>query len=393
MPLLWQHQTAILRSPARFKLAACGRRWGKTVAAVVATVLGHGEEPGDLPGLSSGARLWWVAPNTTQLRASRAWDLLKAACPGARIWEQIKRIELRNGGSVDVMSAESLDALRGPGLDGVVIDEAAYVPVYLWEAVLRQALIDTGGWALFLSTPNGRNWFWERFRDADSKPDWQAWQLPTSDNPHISAAELTATKAEIGPRRFAQEHEAQFTEIEGALWPGDYFEDVWATDAEWPESFRVSALAVDPALGGGDFSAAVFVGFERGLLWIDAHIQRQPPNELVAASLAMWRRLRPTFFVLEANGFQQLLSPIFAQAVERMGMPPVPVQLIQSREKKEIRIQRLDPYLANRRLRFRRTADCATLVEQLQMFPSPQYHDDGPDALEMAVRMLTEATT
>ena len=378
---------------------ACGRRFGKTGLGLLAVIRGHGPDPAGgerhFKGAIDGATIWWVAPSYPTIVASEIWSHLKLACQGA--WsnksEVDKRIEFGNGGSITIRSADNPDSLRGPGLDGLFVDEAAFLSVEAWEKALRPALSDKQGWCIFASTPNGRNWFHDLFKHTIDWENWERWQLPSSCNPLVTGKELEQIKRTSGPRVFAQEHEAQFTEIEGALWPGSYFDGhIWATS--WPDAFERSAIAVDPSMGGsetGDYSAIVFVGLSGGLLWVDCSIERRTPGQIVEDTTGMHLRLRSHSVGCESNGFQAVLGTLFDNHCRDCNLPPLPLYLINNGSaggSKATRIQRLDPYLANGKFQFRDTADCHMLVEQLQMFPTKGFHDDGPDALEMAVRLL-----
>lgn len=357
---------------------------------IITAMRGHGPERGTLKGAVDGGEIWWVAPNYSTLVASKAWAYAKKATEhaGATVSEKDKQILLPGGGSLTVRSADSPIGLRGPGLDGVIIDEAAFLPVSVWHEALRPALADKRGWAILCSTPNGRNWFWDEWKRRDEHS--QSWQLPSSDNPIIRQDELEDIKRRIGPRKFAQEHEAQFLEVEGAMWPGSYFDDIYAD--LWPDAFEWSAIAVDPSVAKSDlsdYSAIVFAGVSGGRYWIDCEIRRRPPGELVVDIVRWWLRYNPGVLGIEANGFQAVLREL----VEHYAVANnyvVPIRLIDNREKKEQRVQRLDPLLATGKIRVRPTQDGETLVEQLMMFPLKDYHDDGPDALEMAIRLVTE---
>jgi hypothetical protein len=98
---------------------------------------------------------------------------------------------LPGGGTVQVRSADNPDALRGEGLDFVVVDECAYVAEAAWQEALRPALSDRLGRAMFISTPAGRNWFWRHYQRGLEGGDWQSWSFPTSDNLH-AAGDLAA---------------------------------------------------------------------------------------------------------------------------------------------------------------------------------------------------------
>lgn len=401
LPTPLEHQRKLILDPARFKLALCGRRWGKTGAALMMSMRGHGPRKGFHPGALDGKRIWWVAPTYPQIKNSNIWEDLKRATKnaavkafGGSISEEHREIRLPNGGTIAVRSADNPDSLRGPGLDGMVVDEAAFIPETTWGEVLRPMLADRNGWALLITTPNGRNWIHRRYLQSQAgDSDWKAWQCPSWENPLLTPAELESMRREIGPRRFAQEIAAQFTETEGALFPGSYFDAIRAD--RWPDSFDVSAMYLDPSLGKegrhGDYQAIVFVGLSGGLLWVDALLVRQPPNELIGTLYDRWQTLQPTYLGAEANGFQSLLSPLADAWCRERGKPPLPVIPVTNSINKALRIQRLDPHLSAGRIKVLRNEGGETLIEQLQMFPASGYHDDGPDALDGAIQVLQRA--
>lgn len=359
---------------------------------------GHGRRPGDLKGAIDGGNYLWVAPSYPQIRQSEIWKHLKKACAGAvntpdDIREGDREIRLVNGAVVRVMSADGEDSLRGAGIDGMVIDEASRISAEVWTEVLRPMLADKRGWCAMMSTPNGKNWFEKLYRTAGTDGAWQTWKLPTAENPIIDQAELDSLLKDMGPRKFAQEHLADFVDIEGALFPAAYFEEhIWAT--VWPDKFELSAIFVDPSIGTesktGDPSAIVFAGLCGGLLYVDADIRQRPPVQIVSDALTMFDRDQPTLLAVEGNVFQAVLGTLFDIECRARNRPPLPLVLVHNWENKGVRIQRLDPHLANRKLRFRRCDGCDTLIEQLQMFPDRGHHDDGPDALEGCIRVMNE---
>ena len=180
-------------------------------------------------------------------------------------------------------------------------------------------------------------------------------------------------------------------------WPDEYFgPHLWAD--EWPTSlaeFSARYIALDPSKGKdarkGDYGAFVFVGLRGGKFWIDAKIERMPVSRLIDAGLQLAGRYQPHGFGVEANQFQELLANEFLREQQARNAPPLPLFTITNTVNKELRIQRLGPLLMNRMLVFRDTPDCRLLVSQLRDFPLGQ-HDDGPDALEMAIRLLSETS-
>ena len=361
---------------------------------MIACLRGHGSYRGQFKGAIDGGNIWWVAPSYPQIEASKIWeDLKKACCNGWKSKsEQPRRIVFPSGGSITVLTAENPDSLRGAGLDGAVIDEAAFTAPEVWRERIRPALADKQGWAILPSTPNGKNWFWKQFTDKKSDPEWEVFHRPSSDNPLLSAEELESVKKEIGPRRYAQEMEAKATESSGVMWPGSYFEDhIWADD--WPDAFEMSTLYLDPSIGKeskqGDYSGIIFTGLSRGMLWIDADLEKRPPGDMARDFYRMHGRYNPTASGVEANGFQSVLLPLFDQYAELNNLAPIAITPINNFENKGVRIQRLDPYLAQKKLKIRRNTGGELLVEQMQMFPEKDYHDDGPDALEGGIRLMS----
>lgn len=177
-----------------------------------------------------------------------------------------------------------------------------------------------------------------------------------------------------------------------AEWPEDYFSAaIWAE--EWPDAFEWAVVGIDPSKGNtrpGDYFAAVFLGLAGGLMWVDAVLERRKDvSNIVARVVKLCHDgLHPVDAVgLEANAFQDLLAPEFDRQCETLRVPPLPIHLIHNTRNKQLRIARLGPYLARCRFRFRNTPGTRLLVEQLQEFPLAE-HDDGPDAAELALRLL-----
>ena len=81
-------------------------------------------------------------------------------------------LSLGNAGGSRLYGADNADALRGIYLDGIVLDEYADMDPQMWSEIIRPALADRGGWAVFIGTPKGRNAFFELWPRAQSQADW-----------------------------------------------------------------------------------------------------------------------------------------------------------------------------------------------------------------------------
>jgi len=387
------HQLPILLADSRFKLLACGRRWGKTAVGLIAVIEGHGSTRGRYRGALSGGRIWWVVPSYPH--ASEVWRNLKQATRDAAVTinEVERRVELPGGGSVTIKSGDNPDSLRGFGLDGVVIDEAAFCAEDVWARALRPALSDRRGWAMMLSSPNGFNWFHQLFDDAGTDGEWTVFQRPTSDNPLVSASELEAARRQVGDAAYFQEYGGRFVSVAGAEFPAEYFDDdlIWAKAV--PAGAYAKVVALDPSKGKhakrGDYQASVFVGVWDNVAYVDAYVERYPIGKAVANTLQLAFKYNAPVVIYEANGFQEMIGGEFERALAGHRLHGITVSPLENYGSKESRIQSLDPYLRNRELRFVDSPGCRLLVSQLREFPMAA-HDDGPDALEMALRIASQ---
>jgi len=202
-------QFAIHQAQSRFKVVSAGRRFGKTRLAVMECINTANER----------GRAWWVSP--TYKTSEVGWRPLRQMArriPGADIWLTDKKIILPGGGSVEVRSADKPDNLRGEGLDFVVMDECAFMQKEAWTEAIRPALSDRLGKALFISTPKGRNHFWEMYqRGINGEEGWRSWTFPTSANPFIAKSEIEAAKRDLPEMIFRQEYLAEFIDDSGGV--------------------------------------------------------------------------------------------------------------------------------------------------------------------------------
>ncbi len=139
----------------RFACIVTHRRAGKTVACI------HDLQLGATRSQKIRPRFAYLSPFLKQSKAV-AWDYLRAAMAplravGASAHDTELRVDYPNGGQVRLYGADNPDALRGIYLDGVVLDEFADMDPRVWSEIIRPALADRQGWAVFIGTPKGRN--------------------------------------------------------------------------------------------------------------------------------------------------------------------------------------------------------------------------------------------
>ena len=206
----------------------------------------------------------------------------------------------------------------------------------------------------------------------------------------------TLMRMRVEGGRVAFEREKQGSPFDPSLceWPEDYFDDPLWFD-EWPGNLQVRVITLDPSKGRdarrGDYSAYVTLGVgQDGVLYVEADLARRATPQIVADGVELVRQFRPDAFGVEANQFQELLGEHFVAEFQKQKLTQVRPWLIDNQVNKRVRIRRLGPLLAGKRMRFKASSPgTKQLVEQLKEFPIGD-HDDGPDALEMAVRLAAD---
>jgi len=181
----------------------------------------------------------------------------------------------------------------------------------------------------------------------------------------------------------------------GTEWDERYFgPGIWFD--EWPRHWRCRVAALDPSKGSeskfGDYSAFVKLVVDvDGRHYVDADLVRMDTRTLIDQAIEIQRTFAPDRFAIETNQFQELLLVDLERVARerRIFMPIVPFD---NRINKLVRIRRLTSLLSQGQIRFKGgSAGARLLVEQLRDFPAGDY-DDGPDALEMAVRAASDLT-
>lgn len=221
----------------RFGCVVAHRRAGKTVAAIMDLI------DAALRCDKQDARFAYVAPYYAQAK-DVVWNYVKrytGCIPGAQANEGELRVDLPNGARIRLYGADNYDRMRGIYLDGVVLDEYADQPPPAWREVIRPALADRQGWALFIGTPKGRNAFYDVYQNAVESDDWFALKLKASETGLIAPDELTALKSQMSVNEYRREFECDFdAAVEGAY----YAESLELARTEK----RIGFVAADPLM-------------------------------------------------------------------------------------------------------------------------------------------------
>jgi len=192
----------------RFACLVCHRRAGKTVACI------HDLQRAALSCPLERPRMAYVSPYLRQSKTV-AWDYLKEAMQpfykyGATVNESELRVDYPTGAQVRLFGADNMQALRGIYLDGIVLDENADMDPRLWSEVIRPALADRKGFAVFIGTPKGRNSFYELYERSKADPTWFSLMLKASETGLIDAEELRLAREDLTEDQYLQEFECSF---------------------------------------------------------------------------------------------------------------------------------------------------------------------------------------
>jgi hypothetical protein len=221
--LPWQKQ--VYSDDTRFKVIVAGRRCGKSRLSAVSLLVEGLRCP-------QGSAVMYVAPTQGQARQI-IWDLLMELGREVISSSHVNNMDITliNGAKIYVRGSDRPDTLRGVSLTYLVLDEVADIKADTWEKVLRAALSDKKGKALFIGTPKGRNWFYDMYNLGESGEDeeWKSWHFTTKDNPLIDPKEIEGAKKTLSSFAFKQEYEASFDNA-----GTDTFKEEWLKFGEEP---------------------------------------------------------------------------------------------------------------------------------------------------------------
>ena len=302
-------QLEVHNSDARFKVLSAGRRWGKTRLGVNEC----------LDAASKGGRAWWVSPSyKTSEVGWRPLRQIARKIPNAEVRLVDRMVTLPGGGFVAVRSADNPDSLRGEGLDFVVMDECAFMQKEAWTEAIRPALSDRLGKALFISTPKGRNWFWEVYqRGIRGEEGWQSWTFPTVSNPYIEASEVEAAKRDLPEIIYRQEYLAEFIESDGGVFRR--VQEAAILEPQEPQAGRQYIAGVDVA-SSVDYTVVTVMDVEtRSMVYMD-RFNRVDYPVLISRLESVYKRYNLSSMIVESNSIGR---PVIDELVAR-GLNIVP---------------------------------------------------------------------
>lgn len=391
--LKWQQE--VFKDSTRFKVVAAGRRCGKSRLSAVTLLI-------EALNCPEGSSVMYVAPTLGQAR-SIIWDLLHDLGRPVIKSSHVNNLEITliNGRKILVRGADNPDSLRGVSLVYLVLDECAFIKQDVWEKILRAALSDKKGRALFISTPSGRNWFYDTFKLGQSGEDfeWKSWHKTTADNETIDPKEIEAAKRTLSSFAFKQEYLSSF-DTSGA----DVFKPEWIKEGIIPDE-GTYVIAIDLAgfenISDGsqnkkrlDETAIAVVKIGTDNKWYVDKIEhgRWDIKDTCMRILKNIKEYQPTQIGIERGTAMNAVMGVL-QDMMRQYNTFAHIQTLTHGNKKKIDrvVWALQGRFEHGHIVLNKDEDFEEFKDQLIMFPTKGVHDDLVDALAYVEQLAISA--
>lgn len=282
-PREWQRKCHLDRK--RFTVLALHRRAGKTKWAIMELI-----DKAMRFGLDTGL-FFYVTPELKQAKTV-AWDMLKASVaplvPFGQVDISESELAVRfkhNGARIRLYGGDNPDGMRGVRLDGIVVDEVAQIKPEVWGEIIRPALADRRGWAIFIGTPKGINLFSKLFYEAQEDPEWHAARYTYADTQALDPHEVESMKRNMAEQEWAREMLCDFSAAgdDQLLSLADCENAAQRHYKEPDYAFAPRILGVDPARFGDDRSV---IAPRQGLVAFEPMVYRGIDNMELATRVA-----------------------------------------------------------------------------------------------------------
>ena len=380
--LPWQQE--VWNDKTRFKIVAAGRRTGKSRLAAWMLIINALE--------SERGHVFYVAPTQGQARDIMWQTLLELGHPVITS-SHINNLQIKliNGATISLKGSDRPETMRGVSLKFLVMDEYADMKPEVFEQILRPALADQKGTALFIGTPMGRNHFYElyKYAELDDDPTYKSWHFTSYDNPLLDPEEIDVAKKSMSSYAFRQEFMASF-EARGS----EMFKEEWVQFTESPED---GDYYVSIDLAGfeevnkkktknsklDETAIAVVKVCQSGQWHVENIIHgRWELAETARKIFEVVRDYRPIATGIEKGIARQAVVSPLTDLMKRYGMFFRIDELTHGNKKKTDRVMwALQGRFENGFITLNKGNWNSRFLDQLFQFPDPLTHDDVVDAL------------
>jgi predicted phage terminase large subunit-like protein len=381
--LPWQQE--VFADDTRFKIVAAGRRTGKSRLAAWMLIINALQ--------TNKGHVFYVAPTQGQAR-DIMWSTLLELGHSVIKSSHINNLQLTlvNGTTISLKGADRPETMRGVSLKFLVMDEYADMKPSVWEQILRPALADQKGEAMFIGTPMGRNHFYDLYQygELGDDPTYKAWHFTSYDNPLLDPEEIDVAKKSMSSYAFRQEFlasfEAQGSEIFKEEWiqynnnepdTGDYyiavdlagFEDVTAISQGKSKRLDSTAISVVKVNEDGWWIAEIIHG-------------RWDLNKTADKIFEAVAKYEPLAVGIEKGiAKQAVMSPLIDLQKRRQKFFRVEELTHGNKKKTDRIIWALQGRFENGYITLDKGEWNNEFMDQLFQFPNPLVHDDLIDSL------------
>lgn len=384
---LHPQQLEVFTDPHRFKVVVAGRRWGKSRLALY-NLLIKGLE-------SKDSDVYYIAPTFEQGKRIM-WRLLKKI---GRFGEQEPLIEwahentgvcrLINGIQIHISGSDNPDTIRGVSMKYAVLDEYASMKPMVWEEIVRPALMDTEGQALFIGTPAGKNHFFDLYKKALEDAEWACFQFKSRDNPFLKTSEIDKAFGSLSRQIARQELEASFESFDAGIFREDWIKyGTEPEDGEWYIAIDLAGFEETTkkrGRAGGKLDETAVWGVkvhEKGWFLGECEHGRWDIRETVVKILRMSQKLHARCLGIESGALKNAVMPYLEDQMRKLGhFPRIEAMTHGGKSKADRVIWALQGRFDKGLITLKKASWNRPFIDQLLDFPNPLAHDDLVDSL------------
>lgn len=378
-------QTEVYASPVRFKVVAAGRRCGKSRLAAWLLIINA------LQSTKANSHVFYIAP-TQGMSRDVMWGTLHELGHSVIKSSHVNNLQITliNGATISLKGADRPETLRGVSLKFCVLDEYAFMKPNVWGEIIRPALSDQEGGAMFITTPAGRNHMYDLYKYAEMSgdPDWDAWHFTSYDNPFLKKEEIDAAKKQLSSYQFRQEYLASF-EARGS----EIFKEEWLQFSKDKSGDGDYYVAIDLA-GFNEGSSKKNKRLDNSCIcvtkvlddghWFVEHMSvgRWTFEETARKIFQTVRDYRPVSLGIERGIAKQAVMSPLTDMMKRNNFFFRVEELTHGNQKKTDRIVfALQGRMEHGLITFKKAEWNSQLIDEISQFPDPLTHDDMIDAL------------
>ena len=388
--LPWQQE--VWNDNTRFKVIAAGRRTGKSRLAAWMLIINALQ--------SERGHVFYVAPTQGQAR-DIMWQTLLELGHSVIVGSHINNLQIKliNGSMISLKGADRPETMRGVSLKFLVMDEYADMKPDVWEQVLRPALADQKGSAMFIGTPMGRNHFYELYKYADLGDDetYKGWHFSSYDNPLLDPEEINVAKKSMSSYAFRQEFMASFEALGSEMFSEDWI--AYGTEPSDGDYYIAIDLAGFEEVGKkksknsrlDETAISVVKVADNGDWFIDKIIHgRWTLDETAVKIFNAVSKYQPISVGIERGIAKQAVMSPLMDLQRRHGKYFRVEELTHGNKKKTDRIMwALQGRFENGIITLNKGDWNSRFLDQLFQFPDPLTHDDLVDSLAYIDQLAT----